>query len=1085
MSDSDSSEILSDGEEQSTRKRHYDDEAEEVDDNDISDNGESEPSSDEAENLDDEEEEDERPAKRQKRTGVHNFIIDEADVDEDEEEEEDEEGWEDGAREIIENDMNHHGEDLSRNSESHRKLHNAMEEEDYEQMANYYTEKYQNNKKNQRVYDDEVSDDITQQQLLPDVKDPNMWTLKCRMGEEKATAMLLMRKFITSQQSTNPLQIKSVVVPEGLKGYIYIEAIKQTHLKQAIEGVSNLRLGYYNQKMVPTKEMPDVLKVIKDFDRSVLKPFMWVRIKKGMYKDDLAQIQSVQQSMNQVTLKYLPRIDYDKLINNKRSENGFKKPPPKLFNFELIRQKVGGIVDEGDYYRFANGRYDEKGFTYKNFSINALMVDGIKPTLAELEKFEQEPEGLDIELSQSTASKLDKVGLLSPGDIIKVSEGELCNLKGKLIKVEGNRVTMLPIHEDLREPLEFQCHEVKKFFQTGDHVKVINGKYENDTGLILSVESNLVVVLADLTLAELKVLPQDLQLCPDVSSGVDSVGKFQFGDLVHIENKTTVGVIVRLEKEHFNILCVNGKTKHLRHQEVSRKNTNRTQAVALDSNSQSIQCKDIVKVVDGFNSGKEGEVKHLFRGNVFIHSRKSVENAGIFVCKSRQLVLAGSSKSASMGGFVPMSPRISSPARGDNNRGGGGGNRSRGGFRGGRGGRSQRDTGMIGKTVVVKQGPYKGHYGVVKDATETTARVELHASCQTINVDTNRLKVAGSTSSSVSRRPSSYSSAAATPLHTMSTPSYTGSKTPVYGSQTPTHDGSRTPHYGGQTPQHDGSRTPRGMASAWDANNPNTPSPHTDFDYEQSPAGFKGSITPNVNTPSYDQSPADNFQNPGTPSAHSNVNSPFAVTPSPQSYDVTPSPMNNYSGGYQPTPSPAAPNPMSVSTYDNPSSNTTYNSSMDTPYRGPYDPSPLDYSNQTPGSYRPPNSVDSINGNNNDWHTADIYVNVTHNVDDPSMAGKKGVIRNITGGLCNVYLPEEKRTVTIPSVHLEPSLPVKQDKVKVILGEDREATGELISIDDKDGIVRMDADKQLKILQLRYLGTIATQVEGEEENDDN
>ena len=55
----------------------------------------------------------------------------------------------------------------------------------------------------------------------------------------------------------------------------------------------------------------------------------------------------------------------------------------------------------------------------------------------------------------------------------------------------------------------------------------------------------------------------------------------------------------------------------------------------------------------------------------------------------------------------------------------------------------------------------------------------------------------------------------------------------------------------------------------------------------------------------------------------------------------------------------------------------------------------------------------------------------------------------------------------------------------MILGEDREATGELISIDDKDGIVRMDADKQLKILQLRYLGTIATQVEGEEENDDN
>ena len=95
---------------------------------------------------------------------------------------------------------------------------------------------------------------------------------------------------------------------------------------------------------------------------------------------------------------------------------------------------------------------------------------------------------------------------------------------------------------------------------------------------------------------------------------------------------------------------------------------------------------------------------------------------------------------------------------------------------------------ITGKTVVVKQGPYKGHYGVVKDATETTARVELHASCQTINVDTNRLKEAGSSSGSSIRRPS-YTSAAATPIHTMSTPSYSGSKTPVYGSQTPTHDG--------------------------------------------------------------------------------------------------------------------------------------------------------------------------------------------------------------------------------------------------------------------------------------------------------
>ncbi|MEQ2163727.1 Transcription elongation factor SPT5 [Goodea atripinnis] len=45
-------------------------------------------------------------------------------------------------------------------------------------------------------------------------------------------------------------------------------------------------------------------------------------------------------------------------------------------------------------------------------------------------------------------------------------------------------------------------------------------------------------------------------------------------------------------------------------------------------------------------------------------------------------------------------------------------------------------------------------------------------------------------------------------------------------------------------------------------------------------------------------------------------------------------------------------------------------------------------------------------------------------------------------------------------------------QVKVILGEDREATGILLSIDGDDGIVRMELDDQLKILNLRFLGRL-------------
>ena len=40
--------------------------------------------------------------------------------------------------------------------------------------------------------------------------------------------------------------------------------------------------------MVPIKEMTDVLKVVKE--TANLKPKMWVRLKRGVFKDDLAQV---------------------------------------------------------------------------------------------------------------------------------------------------------------------------------------------------------------------------------------------------------------------------------------------------------------------------------------------------------------------------------------------------------------------------------------------------------------------------------------------------------------------------------------------------------------------------------------------------------------------------------------------------------------------------------------------------------------------------------------------------------------------------------------------------------------------------
>lgn len=115
-------------------------------------------------------------------------------------------------------------------------------------------------------------------------------------------------------------------------------------------------------------------------------------------------------------------------------------------------------------------------FLYKNFTTSAIIAEGVKPTLSELERFEEAPEGVEIDLSgtQGTGGKEDQAVThsFSNGDNVEVCEGELINLQGKIVSIDGNMIMVMPKHEELREALEFQASELRKYFTMGDHVKV-------------------------------------------------------------------------------------------------------------------------------------------------------------------------------------------------------------------------------------------------------------------------------------------------------------------------------------------------------------------------------------------------------------------------------------------------------------------------------------------------------------------------------------------------------------------------------------------------------------------------------------
>ena len=118
---------------------------------------------------------------------------------------------------------------------------------------------------------------------------------------------------------------------------------------------------------------------------------------------------------------------------------------------------------------------------------------------------------------------------------------------------QDNQTTLAAYPSPLGREIETRSSQ----FSVGDHVSVLAGRYQNDTGLIVRLEENAVVLFFDLTMKELKLPPSDLQrfdtnCCSTLKPRLDSMDQYQCGDLVQI-NAQTVGIIVRIDRDHFQV----------------------------------------------------------------------------------------------------------------------------------------------------------------------------------------------------------------------------------------------------------------------------------------------------------------------------------------------------------------------------------------------------------------------------------------------------------------------------------------------------------------------------------------------------
>jgi len=380
------------------------------------------------------------------------------------------------------------------------------------------------------------------------------------------------------------LSITSAFQRDSFHGHLYIEARSEAHVREAVAGL----IGVYittSPILVPIEEMPDLLKSRKK--ETPLTAGGWVRIKRGTYKGDLAQIDDVPEGTEMITLKVVPRIDMHPKESGQSSslggdeggagggnkkrrrpvENSLFRAAPKLFNADEVRTAYQGrskVMKDSEGWHFQNDIY-VSGYLIKDFRISAIERENINPTIDEITRFMGEtavassaangdalgggvgPDGeplpnaggglnsrLDLNLIADAAKQQT---ILQPGDYIEIFQGSQKGVIGTIDSISGNILIVSPDQpaDLIGSKIEVLADQVRKSFKPGDHIKVLRGKNVNESGLVLKVKDDLVTFLSDLSVQEVTVFSKDIREAAEVGTGASSVGQYELHDLVALE----------------------------------------------------------------------------------------------------------------------------------------------------------------------------------------------------------------------------------------------------------------------------------------------------------------------------------------------------------------------------------------------------------------------------------------------------------------------------------------------------------------------------------------------------------------------
>lgn len=318
----------------------------------------------------------------------------------------------------------------------------------------------------------------------------------------------------------------------------------------------------------------------------------WARLKSGIYEKDLAQVIYVDDPINRIYIKMIPRINESAYLDEKNNKdknylqkkqlNNYTRPKQKLFNpsnfnREDLKKITHPVLEEPVIVWNKMNFLD--GFLIKSVRIKSLILEDIDPKLEELRIFnyskyrkndENEEENMNDLLNTIQESELTKKRLFKQGDKVRIITGSLNGITGKVTSHSQKLVSLIPDIEDYDEVIELPEEYVVKSFLPGDLVKVYKGPNTGKYGLVTRNEDELCYVYSDTLNVEFKVSCRDLILSSQHIDETVTNSYFQIGDLVKINGNNMVCYILSVHMHHLKVIDTRNEIRQINMKDITK-----------------------------------------------------------------------------------------------------------------------------------------------------------------------------------------------------------------------------------------------------------------------------------------------------------------------------------------------------------------------------------------------------------------------------------------------------------------------------------------------------------------------------------